>query len=91
LHGLASASAKRIVLARKVALSKWDNKSPVKDIDRENQEIDTAAKNAGERGLDEKYVAAFFRSQIEANKTVQYGLLQIGIGRARRQIMRRST
>jgi chorismate mutase len=75
LNTLVSASAKRIALAHEVALSKWDTRTPVEDIDRENQVIDTVAKDAGEHGLDEKYVAAFFRSQIEANKTVQYSLL----------------
>jgi chorismate mutase len=37
--------------------------------------IETAVVTAKKRGLSEKFVASFFRAQIEANKTVQYGLL----------------
>lgn len=72
---LVQASAKRISLAREVALSKWDSGAPVEDVLREGQVIDSAAKAAAAHGLDEQFVRNFFRAQIEANKTVQYGLL----------------
>lgn len=72
---LVRASAKRILLAREVALFKWDNGTPVEDIAREQQVIETAARLASARGLDATFVANFFRAQIEANKTVQYSMV----------------
>ena len=75
LQSLVRDSAKRIVVAREVALAKWDSGAPVEDAEREDQVIETAVAAAEQRGLNEKFVASFFRAQIEANKTVQYGLL----------------
>lgn len=75
LQPLVRDSAKRIAVAREVALAKWDSGTPVEDVERENQVIETAVAAAKQRGLSEKFVASFFRAQIEANKTVQYGLL----------------
>jgi chorismate mutase len=75
LQPLVRDSAKRIAVAREVALAKWDSGTPVEDVERENQVIETAVVTAKKRGLSEKFVASFFRAQIEANKTVQYGLL----------------
>jgi chorismate mutase len=75
LQPLVRDSAKRIAVAREVALAKWDNGTPVEDVERETQVIETAVVAARQRGLSEKFVASFFRAQIEANKTVQYGLL----------------
>jgi chorismate mutase len=64
-----------VLLARDVALFKWDSGTPVEDITREQQVIETASRLATARGLDATFVANFFRAQIEANKTVQYSLL----------------
>jgi chorismate mutase len=75
LHPLVRASAERIDLAREVALAKWDSGAAVEDLVREQQVIQAVVKAAPHRGLDESFVANFFRGQIEANKTVQYVLL----------------
>lgn len=71
LQPLVRASAERIDLARQVALAKWDSGAAVEDLVREQQVIQAVAKAAPQRGLDESFVANFFRAQIEANKTVQ--------------------
>jgi len=75
LQPLVRASAERIDLAREVALAKWDSGAAVEDLVREQQVIQAVVKAAPQRGLDESFVANFFRGQIEANKTVQYVLL----------------
>ena len=75
LQALIATSAQRLSIGKQVALSKWDSKIPVEDAPREAHVI-AAAIQAGElRGLDQTFVATFFRAQIEANKLVQYSLL----------------
>jgi len=68
-------SARRLAFAEQVALAKWDTGTPVEDAAREVQVIASATKAGESRGLDEAVVSNFFRSQIEANKLVQYSLL----------------
>jgi len=75
LQPLDRASAERIDLARQVALAKWDSGAAVEDLAREQQVIQSVVEAAPQRGLDESFVANFFRDQIEANKTAQYVLL----------------
>jgi chorismate mutase len=75
LRPLVQASAQRVAIANDVAFSKWDSGANVEDIARENQVIAHATQAGKSRGLDEKFVADFFRAQIEANKLVQYDLL----------------
>jgi len=75
LQALIASSAQRLSIGKQVALSKWDSKIPVEDAPREAHVI-AAAIQAGElRGLDQSFVATFFKAQIEANKLVQYSLL----------------
>ena len=75
LQPLVETSARRLVLAKQVALAKWDSRAPVEDPTREAQVI-TAAANDGElKGLNRQFVSNFFAAQIEANKLVQYSLL----------------
>jgi chorismate mutase len=75
LQLLVKTSARRLLIARQVALAKWDSGAPVEDAAREEQVIATARKAAEARGLDQSLVSNFFRAQIEANKVVQYSLL----------------
>jgi chorismate mutase len=75
LQPLVETSACRLVLAREVALSKWDNGMPVEDASREDHVIGSVTKAGQSRGLDPTSVSNFFRAQIEANKLVQYSLL----------------
>ena len=75
LQPLVETSARRLVLAKQVALAKWDTQAPVEDLTRESQVITTAAKEGVSKGLDPTFVSNFFAAQIEANKLVQYSLL----------------
>src|SRR5215469_5010711 len=75
LRPLVETSARRLVLAREVALAKWDTRSPVEDPAREAEVINAAVKDAVSRGLNPTWASRFFRAQIEANKIVQYYLL----------------
>jgi chorismate mutase len=75
LQGLVETSARRLVIARQVALAKWDTGASVEDSPREGQVIASAAKDGAAIGLEPASVESFFRAQIEANKVVQYSLL----------------
>lgn len=75
LQNLVESCARRIHIAHDVALSKWDNGSPVEDSVRESEVIQRAVAATEPKGLDASWVSAFFRAQIEANKVVQYELL----------------
>src|SRR6516164_5503023 len=75
LQELVELSARRLVIAKQVALAKWDNGMPVEDASREDDLIGNATKAGQSRGLDPTSVSNFFRAQIEANKLVQYSLL----------------
>jgi chorismate mutase len=68
LQPLVETSAQRLVLAKQVALAKWDRRAPVEDPTREAQVITAAAKDGELKGLDRTFVSNFFAAQIEANK-----------------------
>ena len=75
LQSLVETSASRLVIAKQVALAKWDNGAAVEDAPREAKVIAGAVKDGESLGLEPASVANFFRAQIEANKVVQYSLL----------------
>ena len=75
LQPLVETSARRLAIAKQVALAKWDCQAPVEDAAREAQIIATAIKVGESRGL---APSNFFRAQIEANKLVQHSLLAAG-------------
>ena len=75
LQPLVETSARRLVLARVVALAKWDTRLPVEDPAREAQVIMAAAKDGESKGLNRTFVSNFFAAQIDANKLIQYSLL----------------
>jgi chorismate mutase len=75
LQPLVETSARRLALAKLVALEKWDRQSPVEDSAREAQVIMVAEREGESMGLNRTFVAQFFKAQIEANKVVQYSLL----------------
>ena len=75
LSSLVETSAKRLLIAKKVALAKWDSGAAVEDAPREAEVIRKAVKDAEAKGLDAAQVEDFLRAQIEANKLVQYSLL----------------
>ncbi|PPU47865.1 chorismate mutase [Xanthomonas arboricola] len=58
-----------------VALSKWDSGKPVLDQTREAAVLQSVREQAPAHGLDADDAARFFAAQIEANKAVQYALL----------------
>jgi chorismate mutase len=75
LESLVETSASRLVIAKQVALAKWDDGTAVEDAPREAKVIAGAVKDGESVGLEPASVANFFRAQIEANKVVQYSLL----------------
>jgi chorismate mutase len=75
LQGLVETSARRLLIAKEVALAKWDQGAPVEDAPREEKVIASAVKGGAAVGLKPASVESFFRAQIEANKVVQYALL----------------
>lgn len=75
LQPLVETSARRLLLAKQVALAKWDSQAPVEDRTREALVIMAAAKEGELKGLNGTFVSHFFAAQIEANKLVQYSLL----------------
>jgi chorismate mutase len=75
LRLLVDASMRRIAIAQKVALAKWDSGAPVEDTAREADVIAGAVKDGESKNLEPDSVANFFKAQIEANKLVQYSLL----------------
>jgi chorismate mutase len=75
LQSLVETSARRLDIARQVALAKWDDGAAVEDAPREAKVIANAVKDGSAVGLEPASVERFFRAQIEANKIVQYSLL----------------
>ena len=75
LQPLVETSARRLELAKQVALAKWDSQLPVEDAARDEQVLTEAVKDGKSKGLDQTFVSHFFAAQIEANKLVQYSLL----------------
>jgi len=67
--------ADRLVTADQVALSKWDSGQSVYDPAREAKVIANASAQAPAYGLAAPDVSDVFTDQIEANKEVQYALL----------------
>jgi chorismate mutase len=65
----------RISIADQVALSKWDSGKPVLDSQREADVLSRVRTEAPGHGLQADDAQRFFADQIEANKWVQYGLL----------------
>ncbi|WP_439892909.1 chorismate mutase (plasmid) [Ralstonia sp. 25C] len=67
--------ADRLVTADQVALSKWDTSQSVYDPEREAKVIANVSAMAPTYGLVAPDAADVFADQIEANKEVQYALL----------------
>ncbi|WP_247538309.1 chorismate mutase [Ralstonia pseudosolanacearum] len=67
--------AERLTTADQVALSKWDTGQSVYDPEREAKVIANVSGLAPSYGLTVEDVASVFADQMEANKTVQYALL----------------
>lgn len=74
LLALADVAAQRVLLADTVAAAKWGTAAPINDSVREQVVLDAAAAKATQLGVDPAFVRTVFADQIEANKTVQYGL-----------------
>ena len=72
LQPLVAVSAKRLAIAERVALAKWDRGTAVEDANREAQVVRAAVASAKEKGLSEQFISTFFSAQIEANKLIQY-------------------
>ena len=68
-----SLSDARLSLMRSVMASKWQSRAPVEDRAQERAVLDSARRAARQRGLGEAGVAAVFKTEISAAKTVQLG------------------
>jgi chorismate mutase len=68
-----SLSDARLSLMRSVMASKWQTRAPVEDRAQEQAVLDGARQAARQRGLGEAGVAAVFKAEISAAKTVQLG------------------
>ena len=75
LQPLVVVSAKRLAIAERVALGKWDHGTAVEDAKREAQVVRAAVASGKEKGLNEQFISTFFSAQIEANKLIRYSLL----------------
>jgi len=64
----------RLSIAKQVALVKWDSRSAIEDLPREEEVLATARMEARAAGISDQEATHFFSDQIEANKLVQYGL-----------------
>ncbi|MDZ3994170.1 chorismate mutase [Pseudomonas sp. Teo4] len=74
-HPLLATIEQRLDLAVSVAVHKWDHKLPVEAPERERQVLSEVRKHAPDYALTPDRAAAFFSDQIEANKLVQYTLM----------------
>ncbi|MCS0629749.1 gamma subclass chorismate mutase AroQ [Telluria mixta] len=57
-----------------MARAKWNTKTPIEDLPREELVIAAAVRQGASLGLPEAWVRSVFRAQIEASKTVQRAL-----------------
>lgn len=75
LPELLDAMAQRLAVADQVARSKYDSGKPVLDETRERQVLDSVGQAAKDADVSPSTARTFFAAQMEANKLVQYGLL----------------
>ncbi|MDR6677001.1 chorismate mutase [Pseudomonas oryzihabitans] len=75
LPELLDAMAQRLTVADQVARSKHDSGKPVLDETRERQVLDSVGQAAQGAAVSPATAQTFFAAQMEANKLVQYGLL----------------
>lgn len=71
LEPLRQAIDERLLLAEAVARAKWNVQAPIEDLPREAQVIAAAVQQGRTLSLPDAWVAAVFKAQIEASKTVQ--------------------
>ncbi|MEU1365204.1 chorismate mutase [Streptomyces sp. NPDC005803] len=74
LHPLVDLSVRRLATADVVAAAKWGTGGPVDDPAREQQVLESVARQARAAGADPGETVRVFREQIEANKQVQRAL-----------------
>ncbi|NIF17578.1 chorismate mutase [Pantoea sp. Cy-639] len=75
LDPLLTTIERRLDLAEAVALHKWDRQQPVQASAREHQVLSDARQAAADYQLAPERAEGFFADQIEANKLLQYHLL----------------
>lgn len=75
LRPLLAAIGQRLDLAHSVAVHKWDNALAVEAPAREQLVLQQVHAAAHDYGLTPERATVFFADQIEANKMIQYGLI----------------
>src|SRR5258708_18186882 len=82
LQPLVGTSARRLVLAKQVALAKWDSQAPVEDTAREAEVVTAAIKDGESRGLDRTSVSHFFQRRSRPINSFNMCYWQTGFARA---------
>ena len=85
LQPLVETSARRLLLAKQVALAKWDSQAPVEDPAREAQVITAAVKDGEAKGLDPTFVSHFLPPRSRRINSSSILCWQSGIARAWRR------
>jgi len=67
--------SQRLTLADTVARYKWSKSQDITDTPRENALLKDVAQRATGYGVEPQFARTFFRDQIDANKSVQQGLI----------------
>lgn len=67
---LSSLIAKRLELAKELAVYKWNNKQPIDDQAKEKEFLAKIEEKAAAKGLDVNVAKSFFTSQMEAEKSI---------------------
>jgi chorismate mutase len=67
--------SRRLTLADTVARYKWSKSQDITDTPRENAMLKDVTRRAPAYGVEPKFARTFFRDQIDANKSVQQGLI----------------
>ena len=82
LQPLVETSARRLVLAKQVALAKWDSQAPVEDTAREAEVVTAAIKDGESRGWIEHLFHTFFQRRSRPINSFNMCYWQTGFARA---------
>jgi chorismate mutase len=67
----------RLEIARSVAQAKWNSKSPIEDLNREEVILQNISQQASQFNLTPSQAKHFFTGQIQASKTIQANLHEL--------------
>jgi chorismate mutase len=85
LRPLVATSARRLAIAERVALTKWDSRVEVEDAAREAQVVHSAVHYGASKGLDKRLIAKVFTAQSRPTKSCNIRYWQTGIATEERR------